>query len=206
MREIRDVREGQEEGTKEIVYESPLNIVKYPDPRLRAKNLRIDEFGDSLREFSKDMLVAMVKYDGIGLAAPQVGVNVRLMVFNPEGHPDKGPDYVLVNPRIVKSSNRVSVFEEGCISFPDIYAEVVRPERVTVAYQDLEGKSCKMQLSGLMARVFQHEFDHLQGVLFHDRMSPEELESIRKDLLKMERDFERTNPGVKYRSVTSMKP
>eukprot|EP00894_Picocystis_sp_ML_P001270 jgi/Pico_ML_1/51787/g2634.t1 len=136
MREVQDVREGREDGVKEIDFQAPLQIVKYPDPRLRAKNMRIDEFGDSLRDFAKEMLVAMVEYDGIGLAAPQ----------------------------IVKSSNRHSVFEEGCISFPDIYAEVLRPERVTVEYQDLDGKKCKMQLNGLKARVFQHEYDHLQGV------------------------------------------
>lgn len=204
MREVQDVREGREDGVKEIDFQAPLQIVKYPDPRLRAKNMRIDEFGDSLREFAKEMLVAMVEYDGIGLAAPQVGVNVRLMVFNPEGDPEKGPDYVLVNPRIVKSSNRHSVFEEGCISFPDIYAEVLRPERVTVEYQDLDGKKCKMQLNGLKARVFQHEYDHLQGVLFHDRMSPEVLETVRNDLEAMEQDFARENPGVQIRKVAKV--
>lgn len=196
MREMRDVRDGREEGVKEIEFQAPLQIVKYPDPRLRAKNRRIDEFGESLRSFAKEMLVAMVKYDGIGLAAPQVGVNVRLMVFNPEGDPAKGPDYVLVNPRIVKSSNRQSLFEEGCISFPDIYADVLRPERVTVEYQDLDGNKCKMQLNGLKARVFQHEYDHLQGVLFHDRMSPEVLETVREELAAMEQEFARVNPGV----------
>jgi peptide deformylase len=157
----------------------PLTVVRYPDPRLRAVNATIGSFDDTLKAFAQDMLSAM--YDdeggsrdsGVGLAAPQVGVNVRLMVFNPTGDPaKKDEEVVLINPRLVSTGGGLVVGEEGCLSFPGIYGDVARPARAKVRAQRLDGSTFQISLTGFPARVFLHEFDHLQGVLFHERMEP----------------------------------
>jgi peptide deformylase len=128
----------------------------------------------------------------VGLAAPQVGVNVRLMVYNPVGERGQGEEYVLVNPQIVKYGKNQDVFAEGCLSFPTfgsdpkkaptIEADVERPKSVRVEAQDIKGKKFAMTLKEWQARIFQHEYDHLEGTLYFDRMSPEVLDSIQLDL------------------------
>uniref|UniRef100_A0A0E0C554 Peptide deformylase n=1 Tax=Oryza meridionalis TaxID=40149 RepID=A0A0E0C554_9ORYZ len=140
----------------DLQFEPPLKVVKYPDPILRARNKRINTFDDNLRSLTDEMFDVMYKTDGIGLSAPQVGVNVQLMVFNPAGVKGEGEEIVLVNP--------------------------VRPDNVKIDAQDVTGAKIKVKLSGLSARVFQHEFDHLQGILFFDRMSLDVLESVREGL------------------------
>ncbi|KAG2714558.1 hypothetical protein I3843_03G036500 [Carya illinoinensis] len=171
-------------------FEAPLKIVEYPDPVLRAKNKRIDSFDDNLKKLADEMFDVMYKTDGIGLSAPQVGINVRLMVFNPVGERGEGEEIVLVNPRVNKYSKKVVLFNEGCLSFPGIYADVERPESVKIDAQDIKGARFSVNLSGLPARVFQHEYDHLQGVLFFDRMTDEVLESIRAELQALEKKYE----------------
>ncbi|KAI4388041.1 hypothetical protein MLD38_000414 [Melastoma candidum] len=174
----------------DLLFESPLEIVKYPDPRLRANNKRIATFDDNLKELVHEMFDIMYKTDGIGLSAPQVGVNVQLMVFNPVGERGEGEEIVLVNPRVIQSSKKRVRFNEGCLSFPGIYADVHRPESVKVDAQDITGERFMVDLSGLPARVFQHEFDHLQGIVFSDRMTGEVLDSISAGLQKLENEYE----------------
>ncbi|KAF5479618.1 hypothetical protein F2P56_000424 [Juglans regia] len=171
-------------------FEAPLKIVEYPDPVLRAKNKRIDSFDDNLKKLVDEMFDVMYKTDGIGLAAPQVGINVRLMVFNPVGERGEGEEIVLVNPRVNKYSKKVVLFNEACLSFPGIFADVKRPESVKIDAQNIKGAKFSVNLSGLPARVFQHEYDHLQGVLFFDRMTDEVLESIRAELQALEKKYE----------------
>ena len=174
---------------------SPLSIVKYPDPVLRASNAIIDCFDDNLRRLAEEMFEIMYDDDGVGLAAPQVGVNVRMMVFNETGEKDrKDAEVVLVNPRIISSSKDKKVFEEGCLSFPKIYGDVVRPGKVRVKAQDLSGKSFFMNIDKFPARIFQHEYDHLQGTLFCDRMGSEVLDSVRHELVQLEEDYIQKNP------------
>ncbi|KAH7577344.1 hypothetical protein JRO89_XS01G0238500 [Xanthoceras sorbifolium] len=132
----------------------------------------------------------IIKTDGIGLSAPQVGMNVRLMVFNPVGERGEGEEIVLINPRVNKYSKKVVLFNEGCLSFPGIYADVERPESVKIDARDMNGARFSVNLSDLPARVFLHEFDHLQGVLFFDRMSEEVLDSIRVQLQALEKKYE----------------
>lgn len=174
----------------DMEFESPLRIVEYPDPRLRLRNKRIETFDDNLKKLVEEMFDVMYKTDGVGLAAPQVGVNVQLMVFNPEGEKGEGEEVVLVNPKVFKSSQKVVLFEEGCLSFPEIYADVKRPVSIKVDARDITGAKFSVNLSGFPARVFQHEFDHLQGVLFFDRMSDEVLESILPQLQALEKKYE----------------
>ncbi|CAO2191185.1 unnamed protein product [Urochloa humidicola] len=176
----------------DLRFEPPLQVVKYPDPILRARNKRINTFDANLRTLADEMFDVMYKTDGIGLSAPQVGVNVQLMVFNPAGVKGEGEEIVLVNPVVYKSAKRLLPFEEGCLSFPGIYANVMRPESVKIEAQDVTGAKIKVKLSGLPARVFQHEFDHLLGILFFDRMTMDVLESIREELKNLEKKYEET--------------
>ncbi|KAK9272409.1 hypothetical protein L1049_002781 [Liquidambar formosana] len=174
----------------DLYFEAPLKIVEYPDPILRAKNKRIDTFDDNLKKLVDEMFDVMYKTDGIGLSAPQVGINVQLMVFNPVGERGEGEEIVLINPRVNKYSKKLVLFNEGCLSFPGIYADVERPESVKIDARDITGARFTVNLSDLPARVFQHEFDHLQGTLFFDRMTDEVLDSIRAELQALEKKYE----------------
>lgn len=174
----------------DLSFQEPLKIVEYPDPVLRAKNKRIDTFDDNLKKLVEEMFDVMYKTDGIGLSAPQVGINVQLMVFNPVGERGEGEEIVLVNPRVSKYSKKRVLFNEGCLSFPGIYADVERPESVKIDAKDVTGARFVYSLSDLSARVFQHEFDHLQGVLFFDRMTEDVLDSIRTELEALEKKYE----------------
>jgi len=179
--------------------DAELDILKYPDPVLRAPNYTVTVFDDALERLAEKMFELMYSDDGVGLAAPQAGVNVRMMVFNETGeraHPEE--QRVLINPRIINTSGPKTVFEEGCLSFPQLYGDVVRPSRVRVKAQGLDGKSFFMIIDKFPARIFQHEFDHLQGVLFVDRMAAEIVEGIRDGLEAQERAFEGSHPGVPY--------
>ncbi|CAL4962460.1 unnamed protein product [Urochloa decumbens] len=181
----------------DLRFEPPLQVVKYPDPILRARNKRVNTFDTNLRTLADEMFDVMYNWflyrtDGMGLSAPQVGVNVQLMVFNPAGVKGEGEEIVLVNPVVYKSAKRLLPFEEGCLSFPGIYANVMRPESVKIEAQDITGAKIKVKLSGLPARVFQHEFDHLLGILFFDRMTMDVLESVREELKNLEKKYEET--------------
>jgi peptide deformylase len=134
---------------------------------------------------------------GVGLAAPQVGVNVRLMVFNPTGDPaKKEEEVVLVNPRVVSTGGGLLVGEEGCLSFPGVYGDVSRPARAKVRAQRLDGSTFQVSLTDFPARVFLHEFDHLQGVLFHERMEPDAAAAAAPRLRELEAAWEQRNGGA----------
>ncbi|XP_010453595.1 PREDICTED: peptide deformylase 1B, chloroplastic/mitochondrial-like [Camelina sativa] len=177
-------------SASDLEFETPLKIVEYPDPILRAKNKRIVVFDENLKNLVDAMFDVMYKTDGIGLSAPQVGLNVQLMVFNPAGEPGEGEEIVLVNPKINKFSDKLVPFDEGCLSFPGIYAEVVRPQSVKIDARDITGARFSISLSRLPARIFQHEYDHLEGVLFFDRMTDQVLDSIREELEALEKKYE----------------
>ncbi|XP_047312866.1 peptide deformylase 1B, chloroplastic-like [Impatiens glandulifera] len=183
-------REDEVASTADLSFEEPLKILEYPDPLLRARNKRIVTFDAQLKKLVNEMFDVMYKTDGIGLSAPQVGINVQLMVFNLVGERGEGEEVVLVNPRINGSSKKRTLFSEGCLSFPEIIAAVERPESVEIDALDITGKRFNVNLSGLPARVFQHEFDHLQGVLFFERMTEEVLDIIRTELEELEKKYE----------------
>ncbi|CAL4955538.1 unnamed protein product [Urochloa decumbens] len=189
----------------DLRFEPPLQVVKYPDPILRARNKRVNAFDANLRTLADEMFDVMYKTDGMGLSAPQVGVNVQLMVFNPAGVKGEGEEIVLVNPVVYKSAKRLLPFEEGCLSFPGIYANVMRPESVKIEAQDITGAKIKVKLSGLPARVFQHEFDHLLGILFFDRMTMDVLESVREELKNLEKKYEETTGLTSPETVDNYK-
>eukprot|EP01031_Cornospumella_fuschlensis_P030498 gene30498-36861_t len=182
-----EVDPGRIEGTD-------LRIVKYPDPILRTENQIVTVFDDSLRKLADEMLLVMYASDGIGLAAPQVGINKRIMVFNEHGEPKrKEHEMVLVNPVIVSKSEEMVAGEEGCLSFPQIRGQVNRHVWIEVKYQDVTGKSIVTRFEKFPAVIFQHEYDHLDKVLFIDKFDEKERNSNRKFL---ERAIKKYGPGA----------
>ena len=146
-------------------------LTLYPTPVLRKVAQEVEEFGEELQAFVAAMYECMYESQGVGLAAPQVGSRQRILVLNTAGKADEGEELTLVNARILERTGPKSFYEEGCLSFPGIYAEVERPECCKVAYQDLEGNAHEREFDGFTSRVIQHEYDHLEGVLLVDRMS-----------------------------------
>ena len=147
-------------------------ILQFPDKRLREKSRPLAEIGDAVRELARDMLDVMYDEPGIGLAAPQLGEPLRLIVVDTawtEEGAERNP-LVLVNPEITAREGSL-VWTEGCLSVPDFTAEVERAERVTLRALDLEGRDYEEEAAGLRAVCFQHEIDHLDGILFIDRIS-----------------------------------
>jgi peptide deformylase len=147
-----------------------LKIVKYPEPVLQQPGEPVTEFNDELRQLAEDMFETMYASQGIGLAAPQVGVSKRLTVIDLSQGKDPAQRLVLVNPEVILSEGK-QYEEEGCLSFPEIREKVVRAAKVRIRAQDETGKWFEMDGEELLARAFQHEIDHLDGILFIFRMS-----------------------------------
>ncbi|MBU3759160.1 MAG: peptide deformylase [Candidatus Omnitrophica bacterium] len=144
-----------------------LKIRTYPDPVLALKAETVSEFGSEMQKFFDDMIETMYVEDGVGLAAPQVGVSKRIMIVSPKGK--RGEEHVIVNPVILEMTGRERG-PEGCLSFPGISAEVFRAKKIKVRYQDRNGKVIEDEVKDFFARVIQHELDHLDGVLLIDRV------------------------------------
>jgi peptide deformylase len=169
-----------------------LPILLVPDPRLRAKAKPVSAGdGEAVRALSERMLATMYAAPGIGLAAPQVGEMLRLVVIDLQKEDARSP-IVLVNPEVVAESDETATREEGCLSLPNQYADVTRPARVKVRYQDLTSARREIEGDGLLAACLQHEIDHLNGVLFVDYLSVLKrnmlLRKLAKDLKSKQRD------------------
>jgi peptide deformylase len=164
-----------------------LTIVKYPEPVLEQPGEPVTEFNDELRKLVADMFETMYASQGIGLAAPQVGVSKRLTVVDLSQGKDPAQKLVLVNPEVILTEGR-QYEEEGCLSFPEIREKVVRAAKVRIRAQDEKGKWFEMDGEELLARAFQHEIDHLDGVLFIFRMSPLKRSLSLRKIRKMQRD------------------
>ncbi|MCB9914726.1 MAG: peptide deformylase [Planctomycetes bacterium] len=145
-------------------------ITLYPDPLLRKPSEPVTAFDDELAAVVAAMFERMRASKGVGLAAPQVGLKRRILVLNHTG--EEGDDLALVNSEILELAGPRTTYEEGCLSFPGIYGEVLRPDRCKVRYQTLAGETVEREFEGFQSRVIQHEQDHLEGVLLIDRMSP----------------------------------
>lgn len=149
------------------------DVVLYPDPVLRKETEDVETFDDGLRAIVDGMLERMFESRGVGLAAPQVGLSMRLFVLNDEGDREKPErNMALVNPTIKSLDGKKVRLEEGCLSLPGVHADITRPERCTVHAFDAEGNEFEREFDGFVARIIQHEYDHLQGVLLTDRMTP----------------------------------
>lgn len=146
-------------------------LIILPDPLLRQVSTPIERVDDEARRLADDMLETMYDAPGIGLAAVQIGIARRMLVIDVSREGEEKTPLVFINPEIIASSDDRSVYEEGCLSIPDYYAEVERPAVVTVKYVDREGKTQQVEADGLLATCLQHEIDHLNGVLFIDHIS-----------------------------------
>ncbi|MFM8258617.1 MAG: peptide deformylase [Vulcanococcus sp.] len=162
---------GRLQVSKEPVDNPPYDIHKLGDAVLRTPARRIGKVDDSIRELARDMLISMYAARGIGLAAPQIGVHQQLLVIDLELEDPASPPLVLVNPEITAVGGSICTYEEGCLSIPGVYLDVVRPSVVEVSYRDAMGRPKRLKADGLMARCIQHEMDHLNGVLFVDRVT-----------------------------------
>lgn len=148
----------------------PLKIHYLGDRALRQPAKRIAKVDQSIRQLAQQMLQTMYSSDGIGLAAPQVGINKQIIVIDCEPDNPENPPLVLINPTIKRFGRALCDAQEGCLSIPGVYLDVSRPEEVEVAYKDENGRPQTLKANGLLARAIQHEMDHLNGVMFVDRV------------------------------------
>ena len=166
-------------------------IIEVPDLRLKQVSNPVESFDDELKALVADMFETMYEAPGIGLAAVQLGVPLRVLVIDlqpddPDAEPEVCHEHgdhhhthqpvklqprIFINPEILEPSEETSIYSEGCLSVPEIYAEVERPSRIRARWQDLDGKIHEEEMDGLMATCLQHEFDHLEGVVFLDHIS-----------------------------------
>lgn len=165
---------------------SLLTVLHFPDPRLRKQALPVEIIDDSTRELARDMLETMYAERGIGLAATQVNVQLRIVVMDLSE--ERNAPCVFVNPEVITAEG-AEESREGCLSVPGVYDTVERAERVTFRYLDLTGKLVESTADGLLAICLQHEIDHLNGKLFIDYLSPLKRQRLRKKLEKAEREL-----------------
>ena len=176
-----------------------LKILQYPDPRLKRAADQVSTFDDRLKALSQKMLELMREAKGVGLAAPQVGENLRLFVMNPTGGPDD--DRIYVNPVLTDPMRGEEEAEEGCLSLPEIHVDILRSKSMRIDALDLEGKPLSDIQEGFVARVWQHEVDHLNGVLILDRMGPVAKMACRRVLKELEEKYAAAHPKKRIDKV-----
>ena len=165
-----------------------MQIITYPHPTLRHKSLPVKRVDAELRQMVAEMFELMYASRGIGLAANQVDLPLRLFIMNLEGEKGKGEEFVFINP-VVSHPKGSEAKEEGCLSLPELYAEVVRPKRVRIQAYGIDGREIQADVDGMFARCAQHEVDHLDGVLFIDRVNPTMIPELQPALETFEMDF-----------------
>jgi len=172
-----------------------LKIKKYPSPILRGKSEKVKEITKEIKEFGQNMAETMKENQGIGLAAPQVGELKRVIAVHLirdrslKARSEKNPQ-VFFNPKIIRKSRETEIGEEGCLSFPGLFLKIKRAKEVIVEALNQEGEKFQVKAEGLPARVFQHEIDHLDGILFIDRISFRQRFKIRKKLKEMAKEYD----------------
>jgi peptide deformylase len=165
----------------------PKPLVLLPDPQLRQVSEPIAEITEEIRALARDMLETMYDAPGIGLAAIQIGVPKRLVVIDLAKADEERKPMVLVNPEITWASDEKRIYEEGCLSIPEYYEEVERPDRIRFRYRNLDGETVEAEADGVLATCVQHEIDHLNGVLFIDHLSKLKRDRVIKKFQKAAR-------------------
>jgi len=168
---------------------SKRKIIIEPDPILREKSKTLEKVNDELRALLDDMLETMYAAPGIGLAAVQIGVLKRLIVIDINRDKEKRNPIFLINPEIISSSKKTSIYEEGCLSLPGHYAEIERPAECNIKFVDYNGKEKELNAKGLLSTCIQHEIDHLNGILFIDYLSKLKKDMIVKKLIKHKKEL-----------------
>ncbi len=175
-----------------------LDIVKLGEESLRQKSEPIPEVNDEIKQLAEDMFETMIAYEGVGLAAPQIGKNIRMFVLIA----DDDVRRVFINPQIIKTSSEVSDYDEGCLSIPQVYETISRPVAVTVQALNENGRPFTLDADGLLARIIQHEYDHLDGILYIDRGDKE---FAKKTELQFKRRAERAKEKEKAKAAKAAK-
>jgi peptide deformylase len=157
-----------------------MKVIHLGNDILRQKAVPVEEINDEIRELVRDMFVTMETEEGVGLAAPQIGRGIRLFVVKA----DDGVERAFINPQIIETSQELSTYEEGCLSIPKMYEDVVRPARITIQARNEKGRRFNLEADGFLARVIQHEYDHLDGILFIDRIEAAKKAKIEQKFLK----------------------
>ncbi|MEL6377297.1 MAG: peptide deformylase, partial [Pseudomonadota bacterium] len=167
-----------------------LPILIHPDPRLKKICDPVDDISDELCKLAEDMLATMYDAPGIGLAAPQVGVNQRLVVLDcaKDEEEETSRPLIMFNPEVLAASDETNVHDEGCLSIPEQFAEVTRPKVIDVRWIDENGKEQTETFDGLWATCVQHEIDHLEGKLFIDYLGPMKRQMITRKMQKLKRE------------------
>lgn len=166
-----------------------MQIVLFPHPALRFPSVDVQRIDDALRSTVRRMFELMYELKGVGLAANQVGLPFRFFIVNPSGDPEKkDEEQVFINP-VISSRRGSDVHEEGCLSLPKIYSDVERPAEITIDAFDLNGQSQKRKIKGFLARVIQHEYDHIEGFMFTDRIGEDQHDQIYNDILDVAAQF-----------------
>jgi len=165
-----------------------MEVRYYPDPVLRERTRPVEQFDDALADLAREMVETMNQSDGLGLAGPQVGLSLSIVIVSADTQP--GSEIVLVNPEIYDTDGW-EVSEEGCLSFPGIYVKIGRFGRIRARYRDPKGEPRELEAEGLLARVIQHERDHLDGRLLVDRMSPVQRMTQRRRLRELKDRYQR---------------
>ena len=168
--------------TKEAIDNPPLEIYKLGSNTLRTTAKRISKVDIDTRKLAREMLQSMYSAKGIGLAAPQVGISKELLVIDINFEDSAAEPLILINPEITAFGSTLNSYEEGCLSIPGVYLNVIRPSTIKLKFRDEMGRPRKMNADGLLARCIQHEVDHLKGVLFVDRVTSKE--DLKKELTK----------------------
>ncbi len=169
-----------------------LSILKAPHPKLTRVSSRVERFDPAVAVLAENMLETMYAARGIGLAAPQVGVPLRVVVMDLHGEDEPRQPQILINPEVLEASEETAAMSEGCLSVPGAYEEVERPARVTVRHQDLGGTVHTRVCTGLEAVCWQHEIDHLDGVLFVDHLNRLKRDRIIRTLVRERREAQRS--------------
>ncbi len=168
---------------KEQNDKSALKIFKLGSDTLRQNSSRISKVDESIRKLAKEMLQSMYSAKGIGLAAPQIGIHKELLVIDINFEDSAAEPLILINPEITAFGSTLNSYEEGCLSIPGVYLNVIRPSTIKLKFRDEMGRPRKMKADGLLARCIQHEMDHLKGVLFVDRVTSRD--DLNKELSKV---------------------
>jgi len=167
---------------KEAIDNPPLEIYKLGSSTLRTNAKRISKVDVETRKLAKEMLQSMYSAKGIGLAAPQVGISEELLVIDINFEDSAAEPLILINPEITAFGSTLNSYEEGCLSIPGVYLNVIRPSTIKLKFRDEMGRPRKMNADGLLARCIQHEVDHLRGILFVDRVTSKE--DLKNELTK----------------------
>jgi len=157
-----------------------MKVIQLGNETLRQKAVPVEDINDDIRLLVREMFETMEREDGIGLAAPQVDKSIRLFVVRA----DDGIERTFINPQIIATSQETESYEEGCLSIPKTYEDVIRPSAITVQAKNERGRRFTLEADGLLARVIQHEYDHLEGILFIDRIKADKKEKIEQKFLK----------------------